>query len=221
MPAKNRDLHGNAPDNSDIAFILIDVINDLAFDDGKKLLKHAVPMAKRIATLKARAKQAGIPSIYVNDNFGRWQSDFQKLIEHCLMDDVCGKPLATILKPEEDDYFVLKPKHSGFYSTTLNLLLSYLGVKTVILTGIAGNICVLFTANDAYMRDYQLIIPADCVASNTVKENTSALELMKKVLKADIRASTELDFHKLLLSNRDAATQSGGKKSPRTTGSGR
>jgi nicotinamidase-related amidase len=203
VAAKNSDLHGNAPDNSDMALILIDVINDLAFDDGKKLLKHAVPMAKRIAALKARAKQAGIPSIYVNDNFGRWQSDFQKLIKHCLMDDVYGKPLATILQPEEDDYFVLKPKHSGFYSTTLDLLLIHLGAKTLILTGIAGNICVLFTANDAYMRDYHLIIPADCVASNTVKENNSALELMKTVLKADIRSSKELDFCKLLLANED------------------
>jgi nicotinamidase-related amidase len=202
VPAKNRDLHGNVPDTSDAALVLIDVINDLAFDDGKKLLKHAVPMAKRIAALKARAKQAGVPSIYVNDNFGRWQSDFQKLVEHCLMDDACGKPLATILKPEEDDYFVLKPKHSGFYSTTLNLLLTYLGVKTLILTGIAGNICVLFTANDAYMRDYHLIIPADCVASNTGKENNNALKLMQGVLKADVRCSTELDFRELLLSNR-------------------
>jgi nicotinamidase-related amidase len=197
VPAKNRDLHGNAPDNSDIALILIDVINDLAFEDGKTLLKHAIPMAKKIAVLKAKARQAGVPSIYVNDNFGRWQSDFQKLIGHCLTDDVCGKPLVTILQPEEDDYFVLKPKHSGFYSTTLDLLLLYLGVKTLILTGIAGNICVLFTANDAYMRDYHLIIPADCVASNTVKENNSALELMKNVLKADVRPSTALDFHKI------------------------
>jgi nicotinamidase-related amidase len=203
VPAKNPDLHGNAPDKSDIALILIDVINDLAFDDGKKLLQYALPMAKRIAALKARARQADIPSIYVNDNFGRWQSDFQKLVEHCLMDDVYGKPLATLLRPAEDDYFVLKPKHSGFYSTTLDLLLSYLGAKTLILTGIAGNICVLFTAHDAYMRDYHLIIPADCIASNTVKENKSALELMKKVLKADITFSTELDFRKLLLSNRD------------------
>jgi nicotinamidase-related amidase len=203
VPAKNPDLHGNAPDKSDIALILIDVINDLAFDDGKKLLQYALPMAKRIAALKARARQAGIPSIYVNDNFGRWQSDFQKLVEHCLMDDVYGKPLATLLRPAEDDYFVLKPKHSGFYSTTLDLLLSYLGAKTLILTGIAGNICVLFTAHDAYMRDYHLIIPVDCIASNTVKENKNALELMKKVLKADITSSTELDFRKLLLSNRD------------------
>jgi nicotinamidase-related amidase len=197
MPAKNSDLHGNAPDNSNMALILIDVINDLAFDDGKKLLKHALPMARSIAALKARAKQAGIPSIYVNDNFGRWQSDFQKSVEHCLADDVPGKPLATLLQPEENDYFVLKPKHSGFYSTALDLLLTHLGAKTLVLTGIAGNICVLFTANDAYMRDYRLIIPADCVASNTLKENNSALELMKKVLKADIRSSTEIDFHKL------------------------
>jgi nicotinamidase-related amidase len=201
VPAKNCDLHGNAPDNSDIALILIDVINDLAFDDGKALLKCAVPMAKRIVALKARAKQAGIPSIYVNDNFGRWQSDFQKLIEHCLAPNVRGKPLASLLKPEEDDYFVLKPKHSGFYSTTLDLLLISLGVKTLVLTGIAGNICVLFTANDAYMRDYHLIIPADCVASNTVKENNNALNLMKNVLKADIRPSTAVDFRELLLPN--------------------
>jgi nicotinamidase-related amidase len=200
VPAKNRDLHGNVPDNSDMALILIDVINDLAFDGGEKLLKHAIPMAKRVAALKKRAQQAGIPSIYVNDNFGRWQSDFQKLIVHCLADDSCGKQLVTILQPEEDDYFVLKPKHSGFYSTTLDLLLTYLGVKTLILTGIAGNICVLFTANDAYMRDYHLLIPADCVVSNTLKENNSALELMEKVLKADIRPSTELDFHKLRFS---------------------
>ena len=202
MPAKNKDLHGSVPDNSAVALLLIDVINDLEFAEGKFLLNHAIPMAKNIAALKKRAKQAGIPSIYVNDNFGRWQSDFQKLIEHCLTERVCGKPLAVILQPEEDDYFVLKPKHSGFYSTTLDLLLRYLGAETLFLTGVAGNICVLFTANDAYMRDYHLIIPADCVASQTVKENKSALELMRKVLKAETRPSTELDLQTLLVPHR-------------------
>src|SRR2546425_4782850 len=136
MPAKNKDLHGNVPDNSAVALLLIDVINDLEFAEGKILLKHAIPMAKNIAALKKRARQAGIPSIYVNDNFGRWQSDFQKLIKHCLSEEVCGKPLATILQPEEDDYFVLKPKHSGFYSTTLDLLLRYLGVEILVLTAL-------------------------------------------------------------------------------------
>jgi nicotinamidase-related amidase len=97
---------------------------------------------------------------------------------------------------------VLKPKHSGFYSTTLELLLQALGARTLILTGIAGNICVLFTANDAYMREYALVVPADCIASQTVQENTSALHLMQIVLKADVRPSTALDLPHLLVSTR-------------------
>jgi nicotinamidase-related amidase len=197
MPAKNEDLHGNVPDKASVALLLIDVINDLEFESGEELLKYALPMAERIAQLKKRARQAGIPTIYVNDNFGRWQSDFNKLLKHCLEGDVCGRPLAEILRPEDDDYFVLKPKHSGFFSTTLDTLLEYLQAKTLILTGLAGNICVLFTANDAYMRDFNLHVPADCTASNTVEENEHALELMKNVLKADITPSTKLDLEEL------------------------
>ena len=197
MPAKNDDLHGNVPDKAEVALLLIDVINDLEFEEGEQLLKHALPMAEKIAALKKRAKQAGIPAIYVNDNFGKWQSDFSKLLKHCLDEDVCGKPLVQLLKPEEDDYFVLKPKHSGFFSTTLDTLLEYLQARTLVLTGLAGNICVLFTANDAYMRDFNLVVPSDCVASNRAEENTHALELMKTVLKADTRPSTELDFDEL------------------------
>jgi nicotinamidase-related amidase len=122
------------------------------------------------------------------------------VLRHCLDEDVCGKPIATLLQPDAEDYFVRKPQHSGFYSTTLELLLQALGVHTLMLTGIAGNICVLFTANDAYMRGYRLLIPADCIASQTVRENTSALHLMQTVLKADIRPSTALDLPQLLMS---------------------
>lgn len=196
MPTKNRDLHGNVPDKSEIALILIDVINDLEFDEGEQILEYALPMAKKIAALKQRANKAGIPTIYVNDNFGKWQSDFQKLIKHCCEDKVCGQPIAKLLSPAENDYFVLKPKHSGFYSTTLELLLTYLEVKTLILTGMATNICVLFTANDAYMRDYKLFVPADCVAANTIEENDQALKLMKNILKADIKVSTKIKFNR-------------------------
>jgi len=197
MAEKDEDLHGNAPDKSKIALILIDVINDLEFKSGKELLKYAAPMAEKIAALKKRARQAEIPVIYVNDNFGKWQSDFNKLLAHCMEEGICGKPLAELLKPDPEDYFVLKPKHSGFFSTTLDILLDYLHVKTLILTGLTGNICVLFTANDAYMRDFHLVVPSDCVASNDPEENRYALEQMKKVLKADIRPSTELDFKEL------------------------
>jgi nicotinamidase-related amidase len=197
MPAKNDDLHGNVPDKADVVLLLIDVINDLEFEGGEELLKHALPIAPKISALKRRAKDAGVPTIYVNDNFGRWQSDFNKLLAHCLEEDVRGKPFVQQLKPDEEDYFVLKPKHSGFFSTTLDTLLEYLQAKTLILTGLAGNICVLFTANDAYMRDFHLVVPTDCVASNTEEENLHALELMKTVLKADTRASTELDLGEL------------------------
>ena len=197
MPAKNPTLHGNAPDKAACALLLIDVINDLEFPEGEQLLRYAVPMAKAIAELKRRAREAGVPVIYVNDNFGRWQSNFNNQVEHCLNDGVRGQPVVELLRPGDKDYFVLKPKHSGFYSTALDVLLEYLQVERVILTGVAANICVLFTANDAYMRDFHLFVPRDCVASNTEEENRLALEQMERVLKADTRRSAELDFSEL------------------------
>jgi nicotinamidase-related amidase len=197
MPAKNPDLHGSAPDKSDVALLLIDVINDLEFDDGDRLLRFAVPMADRIARLKERARRDRVPVVYVNDNFGRWRSDLNAQVRHCLEDDVRGRPVVERLRPEDDDYFVLKPKHSGFFSTTLDVLLDYLGARTLILTGMAANICVLFTANDAYMRDFHLAVPSDCVASNSEEENRHALEQMRKFLGADVRPSDELNFEEL------------------------
>ncbi len=134
---------------------------------------------------------------------GRWRSDFSAQVEHCLQDGVRGQPVVELLRPDEDDYFVLKPKHSGFFSTALDTLLEYLGAKAVVLTGMAGNNCVLFTANDAYMRDLHLAVPSDCVASNTEEENRYALDQMRKVLKADTRPSTELSFDALKRMVRD------------------
>jgi nicotinamidase-related amidase len=192
MPVKNADLHGSAPDKSEVALLLIDVINDLDFPEANQLLRYARPMARKLSRLKQRAKKAGVPVIYVNDNFGRWRSDFRRQVAHCLHESSRGHEIVSLLRPEEDDYFVLKPKHSGFFSTTLDTLLRYLGAKKLILTGIAGNFCVLFTANDAYMRDYELIIPSDCTVSNTAEENRQALALMRKFLKADTRTSAKL-----------------------------
>src|ERR671916_739879 len=145
MTNGSEDLHGSAPDKSKTVLLLIDVINDFDFEAGEDLLRLAMPVGRNIAKLKERTGAAGIPSVYVNDNFGRWQSDFKKIVAHCR--NSRGKPFVEMLLPDDDDYFVLKPKHSGFYSTTLSLLLTHLTTKNVILTGIAGNNCVLFTAN--------------------------------------------------------------------------
>jgi nicotinamidase-related amidase len=194
MPVRSEDLHGNVPDSSGVALLLIDVINDFQFEGGEKLLEQALPVGRNIARLKDRAKQLKIPAVYVNDNFGRWQSDFRKIVSHCRQDGVRGKPFAELLLPDQNDYFVLKPKHSGFYSTSLDLLLSHLNATNLILTGIAANNCVLFTANDAYMRDFKLFVPSDCVVSIEEQDNEYALRQMKKVLKADIRPAAELDL---------------------------
>jgi len=191
MPGKNVDLHGSAPDKHKFALLLIDVINDFDFPESDQLLKHARPMARTLLRLKRRAQKAGVPVIYVNDNFGRWKSDFRRTVDYCARHGR-GRDIIELLRPEESDYFVLKPKHSGFFSTTLETLLRYLGTHTLVLTGIAGNFCVLFTANDAYMRDFDLFVPSDCTASNTKRENDSALELMRKFLKADTRSSSKI-----------------------------
>jgi nicotinamidase-related amidase len=118
-------------------------------------------------------------------------------VQHCLQDHIRGRGVVAKLAPEEDDYFVLKPKHSAFYQTNLEILLNYLGASTVILTGMAGDICVLFSANDAYMRDLRVIVPRDCTASEDAERNRQVLALMQRVLKADITPSTELDLAKL------------------------
>ncbi|HZZ28548.1 MAG TPA: isochorismatase family cysteine hydrolase [Pirellulales bacterium] len=195
MPAKY--LHGEKIEKAATALILIDVINDFDFPEASELLKQAIPAAHCIRKLKAQAKAAGMPVIYANDNFGRWRSDFTRLVKHCLAPESRGRPVAELLKPEADDYFVLKPKHSGFYCTALEILLDDLGVRTVILTGFATNICVLFTANDAYLRDLTVIVPRDCVGANTVSENDAALSQIRRILKANTHLHSKLDLKKL------------------------
>jgi nicotinamidase-related amidase len=197
MPVKSENLHGNAPDKAAAALLLIDVINDFEFEGGDALLKLAMPMSRKLANLKRRAREAGIPAIYVNDNFGKWQSDFKKIVDHCLKEGVRGKSFVEVLLPDERDYFVLKPKHSGFYCTALELLLKHLGVTNLILTGVAGNNCVFFTASDAYMRDFSLFVPSDCSVSESRRENEYALKQMEKVLKADVRQASKLNLARL------------------------
>lgn len=197
QPPKNQDLHGSAPENAPVALLLIDVINDMEFEGGEELLKHALPMAERIAALKRRCRDAGIPAIYVNDNFGRWQSDWSKLVDRCMNENVRGKPVVELLRPEPDDYFVLKPKHSGFFGTTLGTLVEHLGARTLVFTGIAGNSCVLASAFDAHMRDLFVVVPPDCVASGDPEMNREALRLMERTLQADTTPSDGLDLKEL------------------------
>jgi nicotinamidase-related amidase len=201
MRAKNDDLHGNVPDQCSVALLLIDVINDMEFDSGASLLENALPAARRLADLRRRARQAGVPVIYVNDNFGKWRSDFRRQLGHVLEDGVRGRPVAELLRPDENDYFVLKAKHSGFYQTQLDLLIDYLKVRTLVLTGFTTDNCVLFTASDAFLRDLEIIVPPDCVAAVKPDYHERALEHMTRVLDVQAIESTEIDFAGLIESS--------------------
>ena len=105
-----------------------------------------------------------------------------------------GRLVTEALKPDKEDYFVLKPKHSGFFATPLELLLRFLDVRRLVVTGVSGDNCVLYTAADAYMRDFAISAPRDCIASLDSQSNEYALVQMQTTLKADFTSSTELQF---------------------------
>ncbi len=197
QPGKQHDLHGSAPDNHHTCLLLIDVMNDFTFPRGDELFERARHIGPPIAALKKRARAAGVPCIYVNDNFGRWRSNFNQIVERALRPESRGRSFVELLLPEKEDYFVLKPKHSGFYQTPLDLLLKHLGTERLILTGVSTNSCVLFTANDAYMRDLALAIPDDCVAACNSREHEFAMEQMKNMLKAEVARSSGVEIESL------------------------
>lgn len=163
------------------ALLIIDMINNLNFPEGKKLLTFSLPVARNIQKLKAKFKHQKRPVIYVNDNFGKWRASWEEVYEKCSGDKSLGAELCHMLRPEPDDYFILKPKHSGFYSTNLEILLKELKIQKLVITGIAGNICVLFTANDAHMRGYKIHVPKNCIASNSKTLNNFVVKQLSEV----------------------------------------
>lgn len=191
---ERKGLDEGARSRAGAALLLIDVINDLDFPGATALIRAAERMAPRLRRLAARARRAGIPVVYVNDNFGQWRSDWRKVVSWCRRPGSPGRRLVEELVPGDDDFFVLKPMHSAFFSTTLDLLLEQLDVRTVLLAGVATDICILFTANDAYMRGYAVVVPSDCVAANTLAKTTSALQQIREVLKGKTPPSSRLNL---------------------------
>lgn len=185
----------SSPSYPPVALLIIDVINDFNFPEGEMLLEQSLPVAPHIANLKKKAKEKGIPVIYVNDNFGKWQSDKHKLVDYCLEEK--GKEFVEQLTPDEDDFFIIKPMHSAFFSSPLSTLLHDMKITSLIMAGVAGNICVLFSANDAFMRDFTLYVPEDCSASNIAEDNERAILLMKNTLGADTTSESDLDLDKI------------------------
>lgn len=187
----------NNQNQSPTALLLIDVINHFEYPDSDKLLAEALPVAPRIAELKRRARAAGLPVIYVNDNFGQWRSDASKVLAYCLRPEAPSTAFVEQLRPDDEDYFILKPMHSGFYQTPLELLLKHLGVTTLILSGIATNSCIQYTAHDAKMRNFKIFVPPDCSAARTREEHDQAIRHMQNMASADVTPSPDLRLEKL------------------------
>lgn len=201
----NEDLHGNAPDRSSLALLIIDMINALEFPGNEQLVRDCRRLGHAVALLKERCRSANIPAIYVNDNQGKWRSDFDAVIRHCEREGSPGREMVRQVLPTPDDYLVLKPKHSAFYATPLDTLLQYIGVDSLIIAGISTNSCVLLTASDAYVRDYHIHIPSDCVAGQNYEQHRKSLELMAVNFGAMIRPSEELNLNSLVSRVAEAA----------------
>ena len=176
------------------ALILIDVINHFEFPDAEAVLRHALPVAPNIARLKERAKKKKVPVIYVNDNFGQWRSVSVELIRYCTRPEAAGREFVRQIEPDKDDYFVLKPMHSAFYQSPLESLLKYLNVSTLIICGLTTNSCIVCTAHDANMREFELIVPRDCCAARSATEHRQALDLLDASANARIVLSTSIRF---------------------------
>lgn len=179
---------------ADSALLIIDVINDLEFPGGEKVLPWAQKMVDRLKPIIAEARRRGVPVVYSNDNFGNWRSSFEEVVQHCTRPGARGREIARALSPGSDDYFVLKPKHSAFFSTSLQPLLQYLKVKQLILAGIATNLCVLFTAHDAHMLEYDISVLSDCCAAESDEDHNWALQQLKQFLGVRVCRADELEW---------------------------
>jgi nicotinamidase-related amidase len=168
------------------ALLIIDMINRFDFPGSENLLPKAFAAGDTVLRLRDAADSADVPTLYVNDNYGEWRSDRDGLIDHCLATSKGGRALIEKIRPREHDLFIIKPQSSGFYATNLPVLLPQLGADRLILTGVATDICILFTAADAHMRQYGLWVPPDAVASEHDEHGRWALETMQKSMNADI-----------------------------------
>ena len=177
---------GSPLGRSGTVLLLVDFINPLDFEGAEQLARAAVAAGKAAARLKADARRRGIKAIYANDNYGLWQSDFTSVWRHCKDLGGAAGGLASDLRPEPEDLTVLKPRHSAFYCTPLELLLQQLRCKRIVVTGLATDSCVLFTAMDAYLRGYEVWVPADCAAAESARLHRASLRQMQRLLKAHI-----------------------------------
>lgn len=169
--------------------LLVDFITRLDFDGAEQLAPRALRAARATAALRERLGGEGVTTIFANDNFGIWQSDFRSLVASCLGLDGESGEIARLLSPKADDLTVLKPRHSAFFASPLDLLLKEMGTRELVICGLATDMCVQMTAADAFLREYAVWVPSDCTAAQDDEAEATALAYMARVFKCDIGPS--------------------------------
>ncbi len=167
--------------------LLVDFINPMNFPEAKQLAPMAVEAAHAAARLKSALRAQGVPAIYANDNFGNWRSDFPALARKLAASGGPRAAMARALRPLKNDLSVLKPRHSAFYGTPLDILLEGIGAHELVIVGLATDMCVQLTAADAFLREYKMLVPSNCTAAETTRAKEASLEHMRRILKCDIR----------------------------------
>jgi nicotinamidase-related amidase len=170
------------------ALLLIDVINPLQFDEAPAFMPALAATAGCIAALKAGLGAQGIPAVYVNDHLPgtTWRSDFAAAVEHCSALGGGAATLARALAPGPADHTLFKPRHSAFHATALELLLTELGARALVVCGLATDLCVQYTAMDAFERGFRLWVPADCSLAASRARHRAALDWMARSLQAHV-----------------------------------
>ncbi|CAN5504886.1 cysteine hydrolase [soil metagenome] len=144
------------------ALIVVDMLNSYGFEGADALAESAADAVPVIAGLVERAREEGVDVIYVNNNYGHWNSSRQELVE--IAKEGAHPELVEPLVPYDDVLFVVKARHSIFYQTPLEYLLSEQEIDHLVLTGQVTEQCVLYSALDAYVRDLEVTVVRDAVA---------------------------------------------------------
>ncbi|MGW7054654.1 cysteine hydrolase family protein [Streptomyces sp. NPDC054887] len=172
------------------ALIVIDMINTYDHDDADLLIPSARKAVPAIVRLIERARESGVPVVYVNDNFGEWRSHHGEIVDTALAGPHAD--LVRPLRPDGDSLFVVKARHSIFFETPLGYLLSSLGADHVVLCGQVTEQCVLYSALDAHIRHLRVTVPRDAVAHIHPPLAEAALEMMRRNMHADIVAGADV-----------------------------
>ncbi|MEA2248593.1 MAG: hypothetical protein QOH46_3122 [Solirubrobacteraceae bacterium] len=174
------------------ALIVIDMINTYDHEDAERLRESAEQVVPVLGDLVKRARDAGTPVIYVNDNFGDWRSDQQTLVE----DALAGEHAALVepLVPDDEAMFVLKARHSIFYETPLEYLLRQEEIEEIVITGQVTEQCVVYSALDAHIRHIPVVVPRDAVAHIHEDLAGAALKMMDLNMDAEVCDAREVEF---------------------------